>query len=332
MVIAILSCLIVVLLIWSAFNSLAEIAMFSFNKLKLNYLVKQGNLRAAEVSKVLSKPDKLISTILIANTIANIAITDLAIVIATKFLSAEAAYTIASVIALIVLVIFGEMMPKILGSQYNERISLKIITPLKVMIALLTPLAWLSTGLTDAFFKMLGIRIAPRAPHITREELKHMVELSGAGGHIQADESRMIRAIFAMNDKLVGEIMIPKEKVVAVDIKSPTEKIVAYVDEEGYSRVPVYDGSLDNIKGVVHSKDLLNILLYKGLIIMEDIVREPYFVHKDQKISEVLKMFRKGHLHLAIVKDENDKVTGIITIEDILEEIVGEIEDEYDIG
>ncbi|OHB69896.1 MAG: hypothetical protein A2W23_05675 [Planctomycetes bacterium RBG_16_43_13] len=327
----VLSVLTVLLLLCVFYQSLAEIAFFSISRLRLDYLARQGDKRALVVQNILKKPQTLLSAVMISNTVAHTVAPIIAAVVFVSFLDAEIGYTIASVVMTLIILIPCEIVPKVLASHYPEKVAFAIAEPTKIMIYTLKPFIWLTKNISNIFFRAVGIKIKPRDLTISREELRHMVKLSGEAGHIHVDEHKLLRAIFAFNDKLVSDVMIPRDKMIAVDIKKSQQEMVEFINNQGYTRIPVYEGNVDNIKGVIHAKDVLNALLYKELIIFQDLIREPYYISKEQKISEVLKMFQQDKLHIAVVKDESGKTAGVITMEDILEEIVGEIEDEFDV-
>jgi CBS domain containing-hemolysin-like protein len=158
-----------------------------------------------------------------------------------------------------------------------------------------------------------------------------MIEVGREAGQIKADEGTMLRRVFEFTDRTAAEVMVPRQQVVALDRELSKEEMLRIVTEEGYTRLPVYEGTLDKIIGIVHAKDLLSMLIYEELIVLSDLIRGPFYVRDTDKISEVLRQLRRRKMHMAIVRDDNHKVVGIITMEDILEEIVGEIADEHDV-
>ena len=331
MVIAILSVLAVLLLLCSFYQSLTEMSFFRTSRIKLDYLASKGDKHAIVVQNIMKKPETLLSAILISNTIANTIAPIFAAIVFVSLFGENIGYTVAAIAMPIIILIFCEIPPKVIASHYPERVAFALATPTRIMIYTLKPFIWLTKRVTNVLLHIVGIDIKPRDLTISREELRHMVKLSGEAGHIHADEHKLLRAIFAFKDKLVSDVMIPRDKMIAVDIKKSQQEMVEFINNQGYTRIPVYEGNVDNIKGVIHAKDVLNALLYKELIIFQDLIREPYYISKEQKISEVLKMFQQDKLHIAVVKDESGKTAGVITMEDILEEIVGEIEDEFDV-
>jgi putative hemolysin len=297
----------------------------------LDYLARKGDRRAVTVSKLIREPDELISGILICNTIANTVSPILVAAIAIRIFDIRTGFIVASISMTIYILFMGEIIPKIIAAQFSEKVSFFVAKPAEVMMRIVFPLVRVVTAITDGIFSTLGVKLERPRPRITRDELKHFVKISGEEGFIAPDEHEMLYAVFSFSDKLAGQVMLPREMIVGVNIKRPIEEIMQMVSEHGYTRYPVYEENLDNIIGILHSKDLFSAILYREAIVLQDLLRPPMFVSKDMKVSRLLKSFQKQRFHIAIVKDENGKVAGIITMEDILEEIVGEIEDEYDV-
>jgi putative hemolysin len=331
MTVMIMGFFVVLFLGLSFFCSLAEMSLFSLGRLRLDYLTKKGDRTAGLVTSLLREPDELISTILICNNIANTLGTILACAIAVNLLGKTTGFTVASVVMTLVLIFFCEMTPKIIGAHYSEKISFKIAKPVRIGMILTSPLVKFLTSISNSMFRHLGVKLEPRRPMITRDELKHFVKLSREYGYIGRDEHEMFHAVFSFHDKLVYEAMLPRSNMVAIDIKKPMDEIMRSVSEHGYTRYPVYEGNIDNIVGILYAKDLFNAVLYKEVVIIQDLLRKPFFVDKNMRISSLLRNFQKERFHMAIVEDEKGGIAGIITMEDIIEEIVGEIEDEYDI-
>lgn len=320
----------VVLLAFIAFYSVAEIAIFSLSRLRLDYLIRQGNPRAQVVKRLLDEPDEFLASILIGNTIAHTLAPVLAVAVLTVWLGNEAGYIAASVGMTLLILFVGEIIPKVLASQYPERLSFFVALPAAWMLSVSKPFVWLSTRFTDLIFAMFGMKVHARKIGISRDELKHLVSLSREEGVLAADEGKMLHAALAFHDRRVVDIMIPREKIVGVDLAMNQDQMLKIVNECGYTRLPVYEGTIDNVRGIIHSKDLLNMLLFKNLIVFQDLMRDPCFISSGSKISEVLKLFQQKHLHVAVVRDAGGRIAGLVTMEDILEQIVGSIEDEHD--
>ena len=316
------------LLILSACFSATEIAMFSFRKTKLAMLVKQQNTTAILIQKILTEPDKLLGTILIGNNIVNTSASVLATALALHFFGKNGIF-IAMVAMTLILIQFGEVMPKVLASQYWERFSFAMARPIRILYYIFYPINVLISAISRLSLKPFGIKIQHRKPMITKEELKHIVSLSTEGGHLQESETFLLMNVFEFADRLVSEIMIPKERMMALDVGLPADKIMELITEKHFTRIPVYENSIDNIIGVLHTKDYFNVVCYKDIIAPVDLLRKPLFTSGKARISELLKEFQKKHSHMAIVRDDDNKTIGLITMENILEQIVGEIRDEH---
>ncbi|MBI5778092.1 MAG: DUF21 domain-containing protein [Planctomycetes bacterium] len=320
--------IIVGLLILSACFSATEIAMFSFRKTKLAMMVKQQNKTAILIQKILSEPDKLLGTILIGNNIVNTSASVLATALALYFFGENGIF-VAMVVMTVILIQFGEVMPKVLASQYWERFSFATARPIRILYYVFYPINMLISAISRLALMPFNIKIQHRKPMITKEELKHIVSLSTESGHLQESETFLLMNVFEFTDRLVSEVMIPREKMVALDIALPPDKITEFIMERHYTRIPVYENDVDNIIGVLHIKDYFNVVCYKDIIATIDLLRKPFFVSEKARISELLKEFQKRHVHLAIVRDDDNKTVGLITLENIMEQIVGEIRDEH---
>ena len=320
--------IIAALLILSACFSATEIAMFSFRKTKLALLVKQQNATAILIQKILSEPDKLLGTILIGNNIVNTSASVLATALALYFFGEKGIF-IAMVGMTLILIQFSEVMPKVLASQYWERFSFALARPIRVLYYVVYPINLLLSAINRLALMPFNIKIQHRKPMITKEELKHIVSLSTESGHLQEAETFLLMNVFEFADRLVSEIMIPKEKMMALDVKLPPDKVMELITEKHFTRIPVYEDNIDNIVGILHTKDYFNVVCYKDIIATLDLLRKPLFTPSQTRISELLKEFQKKHSHMAIVRDEDNKTLGLITLENILEQIVGEIRDEH---
>jgi putative hemolysin len=320
--------IIVALLILSACFSATEIALFSFRKTKLAMLVKQQNKTAILIQKILSEPDKLLGTILIGNNIVNTSASVLATALALHFFGENGIF-VAMVAMTLILIQFGEVMPKVLASQYWERFSFAMARPIRILYYVIYPVNALISAISRLVLMPFNIKIQHRKPMITKEELKHIVYLSTEAGHLQEAETFLLMNVFEFADRLVSEIMIPKDKMMALDVTLPPDKVMELITDRHFTRIPVYEDSIDNIVGILHTKDYFNVVCYKDIIATLDLLRKPLFTPGQTRISELLKEFQKRHSHMAIVRDDNNKTVGLITLENILEQIVGEIRDEH---
>ena len=316
----------VILVGFSAFFSASETAFSSLNQIRLKSRAEDGDSSAARVLAMAEQYDKLLSTILIGNNIVNIAAASIGTILFTQMLGAERGATVSTIVLTIIVLIFGEVTPKSLAKEMPEKVATAVSPFLVVLMALMTPLTWLFTQ----WKKLLGRFVhSGEADTITEGELMTMVSEAENDGELTDRESELIRSAIEFDDVEVEEILTPRVDVVAVEDDIPLEELAQTFAESGYSRLPVYHGTIDNIIGVVHEKDFYIARLKKATKI-DDLVVPTLYTTGSTQISQLLRTLREQHHHLAVVVDEYGGTEGIITLEDILEELVGEIWDEHD--
>ena len=316
----------VILVGFSAFFSASETAFSSLNQIRLKSRAEDGDSSAARVLAMAEQYDKLLSTILIGNNIVNIAAASIGTILFTQMLGAERGATVSTIVLTIIVLIFGEVTPKSLAKEMPEKVATAVSPFLVLLMALMTPLTWLFTQ----WKKLLGHFVhSGEADTITEGELMTMVSEAENDGELTDRESELIRSAIEFDDVEVEEILTPRVDVVAVEDDIPLEELVQTFAESGYSRLPVYHGTIDNIIGVVHEKDFYIARLKKATKI-DDLVVPTLYTTGSTQISQLLRTLREQHHHLAVVVDEYGGTEGIITLEDILEELVGEIWDEHD--
>ena len=316
----------VILVGFSAFFSASETAFSSLNQIRLKSRAEDGDSSAARVLAMAEQYDKLLSTILIGNNIVNIAAASIGTILFTRMLGAERGATVSTIVLTIIVLIFGEVTPKSLAKEMPEKVATAVSPFLVLLMALMTPLTWLFTQ----WKKLLGHFVhSGEADTITEGELITMVSEAENDGELTDRESELIRSAIEFDDVEVEEILTPRVDVVAVEDDIPLEELAQTFAESGYSRLPVYHGTIDNIIGVVHEKDFYIARLKKATKI-DDLVVPTLYTTGSTQISQLLRTLREQHHHLAVVVDEYGGTEGIITLEDILEELVGEIWDEHD--
>ena len=316
----------VILVGFSAFFSASETAFSSLNQIRLKSRAEDGDSSAARVLAMAEQYDKLLSTILIGNNIVNIAAASIGTILFTQMLGAERGATVSTIVLTIIVLIFGEVTPKSLAKEMPEKVATAVSPFLVLLMALMTPLTWLFTQ----WKKLLGHFVhSGETDTITEGELMTMVSEAENDGELTDRESELIRSAIEFDDVEVEEILTPRVDVVAVEDDIPLEELAQTFAESGYSRLPVYHGTIDNIIGVVHEKDFYIARLKKATKI-DDLVVPTLYTTGSTQISQLLRTLREQHHHLAVVVDEYGGTEGIITLEDILEELVGEIWDEHD--
>jgi putative hemolysin len=313
----------------SFFLSASETSLISLNKIRLRHMVAQGFKRAKIAQRLVTNLDKVITAILVGNNFVNVAISAIVTAIFVGFLGFRWGVIAATFATSLFILIFCEITPKILAIKLTERIVLLTAPLMVVLIRVFSPLIGVFTGISHLILRILKINPSKRSPLITEEELKLMIEVGKEEGVLSDQERRMLHRIFQFGDTRIKEVMIPKEKMVAVDFKADPEKLLDVFVEQGHARLPVYEGSLDRIVGVVYARDLLYILRDKGLFLLQDLMHDPFYVKGSTRVNELLLDFQKNKIQIAIVVDEHKKTLGLVTLEDLMEEIVGEIEEKH---
>ncbi len=320
--------LLIVLLFFSALFSASETALMSLSKIRVRHMVESKVRGAKIVSKMIDNPNKLLSGILIGNNIVNIGASALATKLAMDFFG-DAGVGIATAIMTVLVLIFGEITPKSLAANNAEKVSLKVSRLISMIIKLLNPIIIIFTYITNFIIRMLSNKDSSRKPIITEEELKTMVDVSHEEGILELEEKQMIQNVFEFNSLKVKDVMTKRQDIVAVDIKCSYEQIKKVFIEEQFSRIPVYDEDIDNIVGMLYVKDLFYYNDGKNFKI-EKYIRDVYYTFESKPITQLFSNMQKNKISMSVVLNEYGGTEGIITTEDLVEEIIGEIVDEYD--
>ncbi len=320
--------IIIALIAFSAFFSSAETAMMSASKIKIRNLADEGNEKAKLLLKLLENQSKMLSTILIGNNIVNIIVSSLTTILAQK-LFGNIGITIGTAIITVVVLIFGEITPKTAASINAEKMALRYARIIYVTTVIFTPIIWIINSLAFFVMKLFKINTKAREQAITESELRSIVDVSHEEGVLEEQEKKIINNLIDFGDDKAEDIMVPKIDVTCVDINASYEELMAIFKEEMYTRMPVYEDSTENIVGIINMKDLV---LYKQdePFNVRDFLREAHFTFEGKPLSELMLEMKKDAVSMMIVIDEYGAAVGIITLEDLLEEIVGEIRDEYD--
>jgi CBS domain containing-hemolysin-like protein len=316
-----------VLLMLSAFFSSAETALTTVNRIRLRTLAEEGSKRAETVLAITDDSGKMLSAILIGNNIVNLSAASLTTTLAYSFGGSMVA--IASGILTVLILLFGEITPKTMATIHSERMSLIYAPVISIFMKIMTPVIFIINGLSIGVLFLL--RVDPNAKNntMTENELRTIVDVSHEDGVIESDERQMINNVFDLGDARAKDVMVPRVHVTFADIDSTYEELIEIFREDKYTRLPVFKDTTDNVVGTINMKDLLLYDNTNGFHI-RDILREAYFTYEYKSISELLVEMRQASFNIAIVLDEYGETAGLITLEDILEEIVGEIHDEYD--
>ena len=320
--------ILLILLLLSGFFSSAETALTTVNKIRLRYLAEEGNKRAATTLKITENSGKMLSAILIGNNIVNLSASSLTTSLAYNL--GGPAVAIASVVLTVLILLFGEITPKTLATIHSEKLALLYAPVIDIFMKVMTPVIFVINSLSNLV--MLILRIDPNAKMntMTENELRTIVDVSHEDGVIESEEKEMIYNVFDLGDAKAKDVMVPRVNVTFADIDSSYTELIALFREDKFTRLPVYAESKDNVVGTINMKDLLLFDNNQKDFHVKDILREAYFTYEYKNISELLVEMRTASFNIAIVLDEYGETAGLITLEGILEEIVGEIHDEYD--
>ena len=319
----------VILLFFSAFFSASETALMTLSKIRLRHMVEAEIKGAALIDKLLKNPSKLLGGILVGNNVANIGASALATSLAIKYLG-DSGVAIATALMTILVLIFAEITPKSLAAQNSEKIALKIARPLNLITFILKPLITVLIYITNSIIKMLGGEIDKVKPFITEEELKTMVNVSHEEGVLEVEEKKMIYNVFDFGDSQAKDVMTPRTDMIVANSNSTYEELIKIFREEQFSRLPIYKDTVDNIIGILYIKDLIFFEDGKDEFNIVKHMRVPYFTYEFKSTVDLFADMRLKRVPIAILLDEYGGTSGIVTIEDLVEEIVGDIDDEYD--
>ncbi len=315
------------LLMTSAFFSASETALTSLSKIRIKNMIEEKIKNAELIEKLVSNPNKLLSAILVGNNLVNIAATSLLTSLTLAY-APKNGVAIATAITTVAVLIFGEITPKTFAAQNSEKVSLAVVKIINAIIFILTPAIWVLNIITGFMLKLLGVKKTGITTTITEAELKTMVNVSHEEGIIEIDERRMINNVFDFDNSKAKDVMTPRTDMIAVEDTATYDEIVALFKEERFSRLPVYHESIDDIIGILHLKDI--VFIDESTFSVEKYMREPYFTYESKIISELFSEMRTKRIPVAIILDEYGGTSGLVTLEDMIEEIVGDISDEYD--
>ncbi len=319
--------LIALLLMLSAVCSATETAFSSCNRIRLKKMADGGSKSAAKALKICADFDKALTAILIGNNVVNIASSALATVFFTEKFGAGSV-GIATAVMTVLVLIFGEILPKSLAKENSESFSVFMAAPLSAFMFIITPLIWIFAGIKKIVVDLVGSK--KKSPSVTEEELKYIIEEIEDEGVLEEQESDLVRSALDFDEITINSIFVPRVSVEAVEIDDDIEKIKDLFLKTKYSRLPVYEKDIDHIVGVIHQSDFFEMYVSKSKNDISRIINEPIYITESKKISETLKIMQKEKVHMAVVLDQHGGTAGICTLEDIIEELVGEIYDESD--
>ena len=313
----------------SAFFSSSETALTSLNVFKIRQMEENGVENSSIVRKLTDNIGKVLTTILIGNNIVNIVTTTLATIFFTDLFGASGA-VISTVVLTLTILIFGEVTPKNIASSQSEKVALRVAKPIKIFDIILKPMSFFLQAITNLLTKMIIGEDHPSQDIVTEEDLKTIVDVSEEQGVINNEESEIINNVFDFGDSDVEDIMTARTNMEAIAVDMDDKDLRDFLKNCKHSRIPVYGKSIDNILGILHMKDIVAFIAEDKDLNIEEMIRPAFYVYDNMHIFDLFKSMRNENVSLAIVIDEYGGTSGIVTIEDIVEELVGEIEDEYD--
>jgi magnesium and cobalt exporter, CNNM family len=326
------------LILLNAFFVAAEYGLVTARRTRIRELEGQGNRSARAVLEITADPPHFIAAMQLGVTLTSLGIGAVGEIVLKDLFDQWIATVLAIVFAFLIItflhVVIGELVPKAVALRYSDRVALAVSAPVRGFFVLMAPLIWILERSTELILRAIGVEPPGAEGDVHSEaELKMLLDRSKRHGEIEEEEQQMISKVFDFGDKEAADVMVPRPEVVALSIDLPPEEALAAVMDSPYTRYPVYRESLDEIVGILHVRDLFAALMDRGIaeVRIEDLLRNAYFVPETKDLASLLAEFRAKNLHMAIVLDEYGAMEGIVTLEDLLEEIVGEIEDEFDL-
>ena len=320
--------LVILLLSLSAFFSSAETALTTVSKMRIRTLAEAGDKKAITLMKVIEDPGKMLSMILVGNNIVNLSASSMMTTLTMELFGSKAVGVATGVLTLLILV-FGEITPKTMATLNAERLSLAYAGIVYWLMRLLTPVIFLVNKLSTAVMFLLRVDPNKKPDAITEDELRTIVEVSHEEGVIETEEKKMINNVFDFGDSVAKDVMVPRIDMAFVDVNASYEEVIEIFRQEKYTRFPVYEETTDNVIGILNVKDIL-LAGEREQFSVRDYLRAPYYTYEFKKVSELMVEMKKANVNIIIVLDEYGATAGLITLEDMLEEIVGDIRDEYD--
>ncbi|HTZ11740.1 MAG TPA: hemolysin family protein [Candidatus Margulisiibacteriota bacterium] len=307
--------------------SASETSVIALSKIRLRHMLKKGVRHAPSVQRLVVKMDKFIAAILIGNNFVTIAMSALITAYFVDLLGYKWGVIIATLVSGTFILIICEVTPKILATKHTEKVALLVAPLMDILVNVFDPVVRLFIGISNFILKAFRVSTTKRSPLITEEELRLMIEVGKEEGVLSEEENKMLHRIFEFGDTLVKDVMVARDKIVAVNVNTSSDELLDVFVEEGHARLPVYEGSIDNIVGIIYARDLLYILRDKSLFMLSDLVHDIYRAPANMRVNELLRKFQSDKIQIALIIDERNKAIGLVTLEDLIEEIVGEIEE-----
>jgi putative hemolysin len=313
-----------------AFFSLAETAIFATNRYKLRHLATEGNRRAAQLTEWLNEPEPLLATILLGSNFSSIGAATLSATLVSQWIAdkdlLEIGLVIEAVILTLFILLFCELGPKALAARYPEQIALWVVIPVELCMKVLSPLAKAGIKISNVVFRRVKERASPDTRQGMTDEIRAML-----AGTEDREDKRMLERVLDFSERQVKDVTVPRPEIIGLEMGTPLEEILHTVETTRYTRFPVYRSTLDNVAGILHGKDLMPYIHSPRTFRLSQLLRRPVFIPDTAKMDNAIRMLQNAQTHMGIVVDEHGGVLGIVTVEDLIEQIVGEIQDEHDV-
>ena len=325
--------IIIICIIFIALLSSCEVAFISLNRIRLRHLIEKGDINAKIAQKIRDEHDRLFSAVILSGNLFTILATSVGTAVAISLLGKDIGIVVATIVMTILTVTFGELAPKTFAVTHAEKIALTMARPIEIYIKLISPLVTVFNKLSNFIIQLFGGEVKPAPQLLTEEEMKAMIKIGEEEGTIEKEEKEMLHNVFAFGDKKVTEAMVPRTEIVAIPEEGAVADVLSLVEEEGYSRYPVIKETVDNITGVLYVKDIVRKMAKEEVPLntpIKGFVRDAYYFPESKMVTALLDDMQKNKFQIAIVVDEHGGTAGLITLEDIMEEIVGGLQDEFE--
>ena len=325
--------IIIFCIIFIAILSGSEIAFVSLNRIRLRHLIEKGNKNAKIAQRIRSEHDRLFSALILSGNLFTILATSIGTAIAISIMGEDSGVVVATIVMTILTVVFGELAPKTFAVTHAEKISLAMARPIEIYIKAISPLVFVFNKLSNSIIWLFGGEVKPAPQLLTEDEMKAMIKIGEEEGTLEKEEKEMLHNVFEFGDKKATEAMVPRTEMVAISEEAVVADVLTLVSEEGYSRYPVIKETVDNIAGVLYVKDIIRKMAKEEVppqMPIKSLVRDAYYIPESKMVTALLDDMQKNKFQIAILVDEHGGTAGLITLEDIMEEIVGGLQDEFE--
>ncbi|MBL7031680.1 MAG: HlyC/CorC family transporter [Nitrospira sp.] len=325
--------IIIICILLIALLSSSEVAFISLNRVRLRHLIEKGNHNAEIAQKIRDEHDRFFSAVILSGNLFTVLATSVGTAVSISYLGKDVGIVIATIAMTLLTVIFGELAPKTFAVSHAEKIALALARPIQMYIKLISPLVFIFNAISNFIIRVLGGEVKPAPQLLTEDEMKAMIRIGEEDGTIEKEEKEMLHNIFEFGDKKVTEAMVPRTEIVAISEDAAVSDVLSLVSEEGYSRYPVIKETVDNIIGVLYVKDIIRQMAVEEVpsgTEVKNFVRDAYYIPESKMVTALLDDMQKDKFQIAIVVDEHGGTAGLITLEDIMEEIVGSLQDEFE--